>query len=319
MTGPSTANAAPMAGRFGKVEVIPLAGSMGAEVRGLNLATLDDEGYALLHRAYLDHVLVVLREQSIDDVRQVEVSRRFGPLESPPAATERATHQHFDGPPEVTVVSNRRVNGVPIGELGDGEVIWHSDYSFREVIAGMRMLRAVMLPPAEAGGNTRFANGYAAYQALPDRLKDLVHGRTIKHDAAYDTNRNLRRGAVAVEDLRQGKGPDHPIVSTHPDTGCNALFLGRRFRHYVNGLSLADSEALLDELWSYLVDERNVIEHHWREGDVVLWDNRCSVHQRGPFDSATERELHATQVRGHRPVEAPDARSRPAHPRAAAH
>jgi len=304
-------------GRHGKLEVVPLDGAMGAEIRGLDLKRVDDDAFRVLYRAYLDHVLVLVRDQDISDEDQVAIARRFGTLEMPPAATERSSHQHYDGPPEITVVSNIKVNGVPIGELGDGEVIWHSDYSFREVIAGMRILRAVRLPPSSAGGNTEFANAYAGYDALPARLKALVHGRTIKHDTAYDTNLNLRRGASAVDDVRLSRGPSHPIVSTHPETGCNSLFLGRRPKHYVNGLSVADSEALLDELWSHLLKPAHQISHTWREGDVVMWDNRCSVHRRGPFDPHTERELHAAQVRGHQPVEAPDARDRAPHPRAA--
>jgi len=308
-----------ISGRFGKLDVVPFDGAMGAEIRGLDLRTLDNESFSVLHQVYLDHILVLVRDQELSDQQQVAVSRRFGPLETPPTASERASHQHFDGPPEITVVSNRKVGGVPIGELGDGEVIWHSDYSFREVIAGMRMLKAVELPPPGSGGNTRFCNAYAGYDALPTRLKDLVHGHTIKHDSAYDTNRNLRRGAIEVIDVRAAAGPSHPIASTHPDTGSNSLFLGRRLKHYVNGMPVEDSEALLDELWAHLIDERHIIEHEWRQGDIVMWDNRCSVHQRGPFDPGTDRELHATQVKGHRPVEAPDARSRAAHPRAGTH
>ena len=302
-------------GRIGRLEIVPLPGAMGAEVKGLDLRKVDDEIFAVLHRVYLDHLLVLVRDQQMSDADQVAVARRFGPLEMPPAAAERASHQHCDGPPEITIVSNIKVNGVPIGELGDGEVIWHSDYSFREVIAGMRILRAVRLPPPGAGGHTQFCNGYAGYDALPDRLKNLVHGRTIKHDTAYDTNMNLRRGAVEVADIRASPGPSHPIVSTHPDTGCNSLFLGRRPKHYVNGLSIEDSEALLDELWSYMLKPAHIIEHQWREGDVVLWDNRCSVHRRAPFASDARRELHAAQVRGHKPAEAADARDRRSHPR----
>jgi taurine dioxygenase len=307
---------APLRGRYGKLEVVPLAGAMGAEIRGLDLRALDGETFKVLHQAYLDHLLVLVRGQEMSDDDQVFVARRFGTLEMPPASTERSSHQHYDGPPEITVVSNIKVNGVPIGELGDGEVIWHSDYSFRDVIAGMRILRAVRLPPAEAGGNTEFCNCYAGYQALPERLKKLVHGRTIKHDTAYDTNLNLRRGAQEVVDVRQSPGPSHPIVSTHPDTGCNSLFLGRRPKHYVNGLPVDDSETLLDELWSYMLQPGHIVEHEWREGDVVMWDNRCSLHRRGPFDASAQRELHAAQVRGHKPYEAPDAATRPVHPRA---
>lgn len=303
-------------GRIGALTVVPFQGAMGAEIRGLDLRKLDDQGFKVLHQAYLDHLLVLIRDQDLTDEAQVAVSRRFGPLEMPPTAKERSSHQRHDGPPEVTVVSNIKVDGVAIGELGDGEVIWHSDFSFREVIAGMRMLRAVELPPSSAGGNTRFCNCYAGYDALPPRLKNIVHGRTIKHDTSYDTNRNLRRGAQEVTDVRRSTGPSHPIVSTHPDTGCNSLFLGRRLKHYANGFSVEDSEALLDELWAHMLKDDHIIEHQWRSGDVVLWDNRCSLHQRGPFDANARRELHATQVRGHKPYEAPDAVKRQGHARA---
>jgi taurine dioxygenase len=127
-------------------------------------------------------------------------------------------------------------------------------------------------------------------------LRQRVVGKTIKHDTAYDTNRNLRRGAVAVADLTLGKGPNHPIVSCHPETGCNSLFLGRRFRHYVNGISIAESDALLDELWAHETQPAFRIEHEWRLGDVVLWDNRCTIHRRGAFNPAGRRVLHAAQV-----------------------
>ncbi len=301
-------------GKSGPFEILPLPGAMGAEIRGLDLRALDDAGFAILHRAYLDHLLLLLRGQRITDADMVAVARRFGDFELPPVTAEKV--EHSGAHPEVTVVSNVRVCGKPIGELGDGEVIWHSDYSFRPVPAGMRMLHAREVPPEGEGANTEFRNMYAVWDSLPERLKQRLHGATIKHDTAYDTNRKLRRGAVATDDPRLGDGPDHPIVSTHPETGCNSLFLGRRLRHVVNGCTLEESDALLDELWAHAADERFGYSHPWREGDLVLWDNRCTIHRRGPFNPSARRVMHATQVKGHRPFEAPDAASRPPHPRA---
>lgn len=301
-------------GRIGGVDILPLPGAMGAEIRGLDLRALDDAGFAILHRAYLDHLLLLLRGQPITDADMVAVARRFGDFELPPVTAEQV--EHSGAHPEVTVVSNVRVDGKPIGELGDGEVIWHSDYSFRPVVAGMRMLHAREVPADGEGANTEFRNMYAAWDALPGELKRRIHGATIKHDTAYDTNRKLRRGAVASDDPRLGDGPDHPVVSTHPDTGCNSLFLGRRPRHYVNGCTLEESDALLDALWAHATADRFGYSHAWREGDLVLWDNRCTIHRRGPFNPSARRVMHATQVKGHRPFEAPDAASRPPHPRA---
>jgi len=299
----------------GAIAIVPLDAPMGAIVQCENLAALDDAGFAVLKQAYLDHLALVIRDQSLTDDELVAIARRFGELESPPTAKERASHDSSASNPFVTVVSNIRVNGVPIGELGDGEVIWHSDFSFREVPAGMRMLYGIEIPPPSAGGNTHFCNMYLAYHDLPAALKARIHGRTIKHDTSLDTNRNLRRGAQPVTDVRTSPGPQHPIVSTHPETGCNSLFLGRRPLHYVEGLSVEESEALLDELWAHATAAGHVWVHEWRSGDVVIWDNRCTLHHRGPFDAAARRLLHGAQVKGHRPFEAPDARERPPHPR----
>ncbi len=301
-------------GRIGDIEIIPLPGAMGAEIRGLELRSLDQRGFDILHRAYLDHLLLLVRGQKLADAEMVAVAQRFGEFELPPVTAEKVAH-HV-GHPEITVVSNVRVDGAPIGELGDSEVIWHSDYSFRRVIAGMRLLQALEVPPEGEGANTEFRNMYAAWDALPDLLKKRVLGATIKHDTAYDTNRRLRHGAVAAEDPRLGNGPDHPIVSTHPDSGCNSLFLGRRPRHVVNGYTLEESEALLDALWAHATQPQFGYTHIWREGDTVLWDNRCTIHRRGAFNPAARRVMHATQVRGHQPFEAADAATRPPHPRA---
>ena len=304
-----------ISGRFANLEVIPFQGALGAEIKGLNLGAVDDDSFKVLHRAYLDHLVVLVRDQELSDADLVAVAGRFGPIEMPPRPEERAQRHHFDGVPEITVVSNVKQNGAPIGELGDGEVSWHSDFSFREVIASMRLLYAIELPSAGEGANTEFSNTYAAWDTLPSSLRARVLGKTIKHDTAYDTNGNLRRGADAALDLRHGKGPNHPIVSCHPETGCSSLFLGRRFRHYVNGHALEDSEALLDELWAHETHPTFRIEHEWRLGDVVLWDNRCTIHRRSSFRPSSRRVLHAAQVKGHRPFEASDASRRPPHPR----
>jgi taurine dioxygenase len=128
----------------------------------------------------------------------------------------------------------------------------------------------------------------------------------------------VRPGMSLDMDFRTVPGPSHPIISTHPETGANLLFLGRRHGAYVNGLSLEDSEALLNELWAHATQPRFTYEHHWAPGDVVVWDNRATLHKRDPFASDSRRVLYAAQVEGHKPCEAPDASSRPPHPRFAA-
>ena len=126
----------------------------------------------------------------------------------------------------------------------------------------------------------------------------------------------LRPGASLDADIRTVPGPSHPVISTHPETGRNLLFLGRRHGAYVNGCSLEESEALLNWLWAHCTQPRFWYEHKWSTGDVVVWDNRATLHRRDAFDANSRRVLYAAQVEGHRPYEAPDALSLPPHPRA---
>jgi taurine dioxygenase len=298
------------------MKIVPLPCALGAEVLDLDLTReFSDAQFETLYQAYLDHLLLLFRDQPIGDQDLVRLARRFGELMLPPAAHKRSGHQVSDAPPEITVVSNVKVDGVPIGELGDGEVVWHSDYSFKDVPGGMRVLHGVKIPPASAGGSTAFANMYAAWDGLPADLREIALTHHIRHDTAYDTNRKLRLGAVPVDDPRQAQGPRHPIVSTHPETRANSLFLGRRFKHCVDGLELDESDRVLDALWASATQDAHCYVHEWRQNDVVLWDNRCTLHRRGPFDASHERILHAAQVKGHRPFRDPQAASLPAHPR----
>jgi taurine dioxygenase len=211
-------------------------------------------------------------------------------------------------------VTNLQADGKPVGILGDGEVVWHSDFSFKERPTAARMLLARELPPA-GQGRTYFVNCYAAYETLPEDTKRRIAGKTIKQGNVVDTAMKPRPGAKLDADVRELPGPSHPIVATHPKTGRCMLYLGRRHSAYVNGLALEESEALLDELWSHATDARFGYAHAWQVGDVVVWDNQATLHRREAFDSSARRVLYAAQVEGERLAEAPDARARPAHPR----
>jgi taurine dioxygenase len=147
-------------------------------------------------------------------------------------------------------------------------------------------------------------------------MKRRVSGLTIKQADIVDTAMKVRPGMSLDMDIRSVPGPSHPVISTHPETGHNMIFLGRRHGSYVNGLSLEESEALLNQLWAHCTQPRFWYEHRWAPGDVVVWDNRATLHRREPFDPGSRRVLYAAQVEGHRPFEAPDALSRPPHPRA---
>lgn len=301
-----------------RIKVVPAKAALGAEVEGVDLSKIDDATFKQLHNIWLDHLLLVFRRQKFAVQDLVTLVKRFGtPVTSANlhkrGLEERIANKVFNLPPEVTVVTNVRENGKPVGILGDGEVVWHSDFSFKEEPTAARMLLAVEIPPA--GGLTYFSNCYAAYDALSPAMKKRIAGMSIKQANIVDTAMQMRPGASLDMDIRDIPGPSHPIISTHPETGRNMMFLGRRHSAYVNGCTLEESEALLNELWAHTTDPRFVYEHHWAVGDVVVWDNRATLHRRDAFHSESRRVLYAAQVEGHRPYEAPDALNLLPHPR----
>ena len=301
-------------------EVVPVKAALGAEVSGIDLTKLDDQTFKRLHAAWLDNVMLVFRGQSVSPEDLVNLVRRFGtPVSSSNLhqrdLAERIANRLYNLPPEVTVVTNLKENGKSIGILGDGEIVWHSDFSFKEAPTAARMLVAKEIPPLEKGGNTIFLNAYAAYDALSAEQKKRISGKSIKQGNIVNTEMKLRPGASLDDDIRLVPGPSHPIISTHPETGCNSLFLGRRHAAYVNGMTLEESAALLDELWEHAAQPRFCYEHRWAVGDVVIWDNRATLHRRDAFESTARRVLYAAQVEGHKPFEAPAALSLPPHPR----
>jgi len=268
--------------------------ALGAEIGGVDLRTIDDAGFAAIHRAWLDHLVLLFRGQQLTDDDLIAFSRRFGALDWAPV--QETGRRFVEGHPEIYVVSNVIENGVPIGSLGAGEAVWHTDMSYLEAPPKASMLYALEVPPA--GGNTYFCSMYRVYELLPEELRRSIAGLTLKHDGTYNSGGYVRQGVTAVDDPVESAGVYHPLVVTHPETGRRALYLGRRRNAYIGGLALAESEALLDELWSYTAREDVSWFNQWRTGDVVLWDNRCTMHRRDPFDPQSRRVLHRTQIKG---------------------
>ncbi|MFN7751783.1 MAG: TauD/TfdA dioxygenase family protein [Pseudomonadota bacterium] len=300
------------------IDLVPTDAALGAEVRGIDLTGIDDATFDRLHDLWLHHLLLVFRGQQFTPEDLVTLVRRFGTPVTSSALhkrdlAERTANKVFSLPPEITVVTNVKENGKPVGILGDGEVVWHADFSFKEAPTAARMLLGMEIP--QAGGRTYFANCYAAWDALPEAMKRRVSGMTIKQANIVDTAMKVRPGASLDMDIREVPGPSHPIISTHPETGRNMIFLGRRHGAYVNGLSLEDSEALLEELWAHTVQPKFTYVHEWAVGDIVVWDNRATLHRRDAFQSDSRRVLYAAQVEGHRPYEAANALALPPHPR----
>lgn len=274
--------------------VRPTGAGLGAQITDIDLRTVDGLQFANLHRAWLDNLVLLIRDQELTDEGLIAFSRRFGELDLAPI--QEGGRRFVEGLPEIYVVSNVIENGEPIGSLGHGEAVWHTDMSYMERPPKASMLYALEIPPE--GGNTSFVNMYSVYAALPEELKRRVTGLRAKHDGTYNSGGYVRQGLVPTDDPRTAPGVLHPLVYTHPETGRPALYLGRRRNAYIEGLDLPASEALLDELWAYVDRAEFSWTHVWRPGDLVFWDNRCTMHRRDAFEDSARRTLHRTQIKG---------------------
>jgi taurine dioxygenase len=293
--------------KHGMIEVVPTRACLGAEVRCGDLREVGDAAAKAIREAWLAHLVIVIRGQQLTDQDLIAFGRRFGefqlsnPLPSP-LANEGKVQQggSQDDLPEITVVSNVVENGVAIGGLGDGELVWHTDMSSFEAPPNQTALYAIEVPPS--GGRTGFNNMYVAYETLPAELRAKVEHLTLKHDATIDAAGYVRkRFADAPDDIRASPGAVHPLVRTHPETGENCLYLGRRSRAHIAGMSVPESEALLDTLWAHATRPELAWFHDWQPGDLLMWDNRCAMHRREPFDPAARRVLHRIVIKGTKP------------------
>jgi taurine dioxygenase len=281
-------------GRKSRVTVIPTGKALGAEIQGIDLRTVDSNDFAGIYRAWLDYSVLLFRGQKLTDEDLIAFSKRFGDLDWAPV--QESGRRFVDGHPEIYVVSNVMENGAPIGSLGAGEATWHTDMSYLPDPPKASILYALEVPLS--GGNTYFNSMYRAYEFLPDAVKKRVEGKTLKHDATYNSGGYVRQGITAIDNPITSPGTYHPLVCMHPETKRRVLYLGRRRNAYIEGLSLQESESLLDELWSHANQEELEWCNEWRVGDLVLWDNRCTMHRRDSFDAASRRVMHRTQIKG---------------------
>ena len=274
--------------------IVPSGRELGAEVRGVDLGALDSQSFIAIRQAWRDHLVLLFRQQRLTDLELIDFSRRFGELDEAPI--QETGRRFVEGLPELYIVSNVLKDGEPIGSLGAGEAVWHTDMSYQPDPPMASVLYALEIPPS--GGNTEFVNMYSVYEALPPELKQRISGLKVKHDGTYNSGGYVRQGVTPTDDPRVSPGVFHPLVCTHPDTGRRMLYLGRRRNAYIQGFELAASELLLNELWTYADRAEFAWAHIWQVGDLVMWDNRCTMHRRDPFDPTARRVMHRTQIKG---------------------
>lgn len=282
------------------IRVQPTGAGLGADVIGVDPAAMSAADAAAVEQAILDHLVIRIRGCTFDDVAFTRFAETFGTIKPSPSFT-RSRPVYLKDAPLVTVISNVMEGGEPVGEHADGELNWHTDLGFTDEPSALTMLLSREVPPE--GGDTSFANMYKAYEALPADLRERVAGLKLKHQASHNAQGGPRPGYkhITTTDVREMPGPVHPIVRTHPKTGRKALYLGRRFGGYIPGLELARSEALLDELWSYAAKPQNTWTQKWRVGDLIVWDNRATMHRRDSFAGKGRRRMHRLTTLGERP------------------
>ena len=263
------------------MQLILTGGALGVEVRGLNLRNaLSAETVHHLRAAFLDHGVLFLRDQQLSEVDQVRFSRYFG--DPVPHVREQP-----DRPiPEIFIISNVEEKGRPIGALGNEEIKFHSDLSYMPRPGSISMLYAVEVP--EAGGDTMWANLYTAYETLDEQTK----------------TRSARLRAIHKHPRPQQNPPvpaSHPVVCVHPETGRKVLYVSPHLTSHIEGLGAEEGQVLLNRLITHATQPRFVWTHHWRVGDLLMWDNRCTMHRRESFDNTQRRIMKRTQMFGDEP------------------
>lgn len=270
--------------------------AVGVEVMGVDIANVTPDQIAEIDQLFTEHAALLFRDQKLEPDNLVAFAANFGDLDHAPVMENGRTA--VEGYPEIYVISNiKGSDGKEVGSLGAGEAVWHTDMSYLDNPPRASMLYSVEIPAQ--GGNTWLAGMYAALDQMPADLRQRIEGRRIKHDGTYNSGGMVRQGVKPNDDdLINAPGAMHPAICRHPASGKEVLFLGRRRNSYVEGLSRDQSDALLDELWAYATQPQFTYSHTWKIGDLLMWDNRATLHRRDPFDPNARRYMLRTQVKG---------------------
>ena len=286
-----------LAGAFGNVTVTPLSGSMGCVVSGLDLREpLADDVSGLIRKAFLAHRILIFRNQSLDEASLVRVTREFG---------EPVVHhvgEYLDQDfPQIMRLSNNTVDGKPLGAPNNG-IHWHSDQIFRPEPMLATLLYGERTPAA-TGGDTLFSDMYGAYEALSPEMKERLAPLQAVHSFVASYERNyIRARKLSAQEMADNPDVCHPVVRTHPETGRKALFVDPDSVKHIEGMDRDESDDLLRALFAHVEDPRFVYRHKWRQGDLVVWDNRCLMHRATNYDESREiRLMLRTQTQGDRP------------------
>jgi taurine dioxygenase len=279
-------------GASATLDIRPLSDGFGVEIYGVDLASCGPE----VHREVVDvfhrHGIMVVRDQNLTPEAQMEFSRAFGTPE-----TNARLEYTYPGIPEIYVISNKVVDGRKIGDVDAGQG-WHTDSSFLAEPVMCTMLYAMEVPPE--GSDTLMADLCAAWNALPPERREALDGLQVQH--SWRALMEMKGVAVDPDDDRL---PDvvHPMVRTHPADGRKALWVSTGTTRGVVGMPNPEGLELLNELVEFATQDRFIFRHKWRVGDVLIWDNRCTLHTGTRFDvTKYQRHVHRTWIKGDRPT-----------------
>ena len=270
--------------------------SLGGEIVDLDISNkLTQDQINFINQSWDERLVLVFKKQNLDDHKLINFSKYFGELDPPGPNPYGITFiPEF---PEINVISNvKNEQGTPIGNLGDGEAVWHADMTYLQLPPKAGILYALEVP--ENQGNTHFANMALAYSELPNKLKEKINDKILIHDSAHNSAGMLRKGYSEVDNPSETPGAKHPMVITDKNTNKKLLFLGRRPHAYIIGLELEESENLLNEIWEHATQEKFTWTQKWEKGDLLMWKNLNVLHKRDAFDPNTRRVMHRTQIKG---------------------
>lgn len=282
------------------MDITPLSPVMGAEVTGIDAATIGAQDFGRLRDALHQHLVLAVRGQTLDPAAQTGFTRRFGDIQY-----HINSEYKMPGQPEVLILSTEVVDGRNVG-IPDAGSDWHSDHSYVPRPTAYTILQSVALP--KVGGDTEWTNMAAAYDALSSTMKARLEGLVGIHSFNRFRNPRMRRPtrhADAAEYFAERSPPDafHPVVRMHPATGRRALYVSPRFTIGIRDMEDGAAQALLDDLFDHIARRRFVYHHRWRQGDLVMWDNRATLHLAcGGVIAPEIRRMHRTTVVGEIPA-----------------
>ena len=274
------------------ISIQRMSDAIGARLTGIDLRSgIDDAVMKEVHQAWLENFVIVIPGQDLSGDDQIAFTEWFGPRQE-----VRTVKVVDEGAQNFMYVANKKFDGME-SVLPEGEMQFHTDQCYYETPSRATILFAIEIP-AE-GGNTKFANAYRAYESLDDAMKTRLQGVKALNVYDYDANSTIKRYESSPDAPRYA----HPVVIRHPETGREVLYINRLMSDHIVGMDRAESDTLLEELFQVLEDPAHCYEHVWTPGDLVMWDNLCTLHARTWFDPSQSRVLRRTTVAG----KAPDA------------